>query len=116
VGYALKEKVNEPVSYGQRCSVARRLVEEGKLTISHLIDGINNRVNDEYSAHPTRAFLVRTDGILAVAGWKGPWGLRPALDEIRQWLREFRQTGIEPEQKLPKGKESGKEKGERDKG
>jgi hypothetical protein len=96
VGYALREKIDEPVSYGQRCTVAEKLVEEGKLTIQALIDGMDNAVNDAYSAYPTRAFLVWTDGVLAVAGWKGPWGLRPALDQIRDWLHEFRQTGKEP--------------------
>lgn len=96
VPYAKKLKINQPTTYGQRCDVARRLLKEKKLTIPCLIDGMDNRVNDAYQAWPDRLYLVRTDGRLAVAANRGPWGLKPALDEAAKWLAAFKETGNEP--------------------
>jgi len=59
VGYATELNINEPKEYGERCTVAERLIKEGKLTIPCLIDGMDNAVNDQYKGHPTRIFLIR---------------------------------------------------------
>jgi len=98
-GYAISEQINEPTTFPERCGLTERLIEQGKLTLPSLVDGMNNATNAAYSAHPTRAFLVNTDGRLALAGDEGPWGLKPALDEIDRWLAEFKLTGVEPPMK-----------------
>ena len=36
-------------------------------------------------------------GRLAVAAKRGPFGFAPALEETSEWLKEFRETGTEPE-------------------
>ena len=97
VGYALREEIDEPTTFPARCALTERLIEQGKLTVPSLVDGMDNAVNDAYSAHPTRAFLVRSDGRLAVAAGEGPWGLSPALERIEEWLADLRRTGNEPE-------------------
>ena len=88
--------INNHKDYGERCAVAQRMFDDKKLTIPGLIDGFDNQVNDAYQGWPTRVFLVRKDGKLAVAGGRGPWGLRPALKEAREWLAEYKKTGNEP--------------------
>ena len=50
-----------------------------------------------YSAWPDRIFLVRTDGRLAVAGTRGPFGFAPAIKEVKQWLASYKETGVEPD-------------------
>ena len=96
VPYAPEQGLLEPTSLGQRCSVAQKLFAEKKLTIPCLVDGMENKTADAYKAWPDRLFLVRKDGLLAVAGKRGPWGFKPALGEAETWLAEFKKTGKEP--------------------
>jgi len=96
MSYAITEQIKEPTTFPERCALTEHLIEQGKLTVPSLVDGMDNAANDAYSAHPTRAFLVRKDGRLAVAGDEGPWGLKPALDEIDRWLAQLQKTGKEP--------------------
>ena len=97
VDYAQNQNITEPKSYEERCTVAERLVAEGELTIPCLIDGMDNAVNDLYKGHPTRIFLIRKDGRLGVAGSRGPFGLVPSIEATQKWLKEYRETGKEPE-------------------
>ena len=97
VDYAKQLNITEPKTYNERCTVAERLVAEGKLTIPCLIDGIDNSVNDLYKGHPTRIFLIRKDGKLGVAGSKGPFGLVPSMEATKKWLKDYERTGKEPE-------------------
>ncbi len=95
VGYAKKLGIKEHGNYGERCSIADRLVKDKKLTIPCLIDGMDNAVEKQYKAHPDRVFLVRKDGTLAVAGKRGPWGFKPGLNAANMWLAEYKETGKE---------------------
>lgn len=100
VPYAKEKGINEHTNYGERCTTAQMLLDEKKLTIPCIIDGMDNKVNEAYKAHPDRVFLVRKDGKLAVAAARGPWGFKPGLTATEEWLAEFKDTGEEPE--LPK--------------
>jgi len=60
------------------------------------VDGMDNRVNHLYHAWPDRIFVVRSDGRLAVAASRGPWGYKPAIEATGAWLSELRKTGHEP--------------------
>ena len=101
VPYAKDKNILEHKDYGQRCQVADRLVKEKKLTIPILIDDMDNTTGAAYQAWPDRAFLVRTNGILDVAGGRGPWGFGPALKEIQVWLGEFKKLDREPDPRDP---------------
>ncbi len=94
--FAKEKGITEPATFDQRCTVATRLIEEKKLTIPCLIDGMDNAVADAYHAHPDRVFLIRTDGKLGMAGNRGPRGFKPALDKVADWLAEYKKTGTEP--------------------
>ncbi len=100
VDYAKELGITKHKNYDQRCSVAGKLLLDKKLTIPTLIDGMDNKVNEAYKAHPDRIFVVRTDGTLAVAGTRGPMGFAPALRQTTDWLAEFKKSGKEPP--LPK--------------
>jgi len=97
VDYAKELDITEHQNYGERCETAERLIKDKELTIPCVIDGMENLVNGAYQAHPDRIFLVRTDGRLAVAGDRGPFGFEPALKEAQTWLEEFAKTKAEPE-------------------
>jgi hypothetical protein len=100
VKYAIDLDIKEAKNYKDRCTTADMLIKEKKLTIPCLIDGLDNKVNKAYSAHPDRIFLVRKDGALAVAANRGPRGFKPGLNDTIDWLAEFKKTKKEPA--LPK--------------
>ncbi len=96
VGYAEKLGIREHITFGDRCSVASRLVTEKKLTIPCLVDNMDNAAAKAYQASPDRIYLIGKDGNLAVAGHRGPWGFQPALDAAGGWLAQYKETGVEP--------------------
>lgn len=96
VNYAKEKDITQHRNYGERCTVAQLLVEEKKLNIPAIIENMGNEVDKAYHAAPTRAFLVRKDGKLGVAGGRGPRGFKPAFDEIGEWLKKYKETGREP--------------------
>lgn len=101
VEYAKEKGITDHKNYEQRCTTADMLFKDKKLTIPCVIDDMDDAVNKAYGAWPDRVYVVRTDGRLAVAAKRGPWGFKPALDETAKWLAEFRKTEVEPA--LPKG-------------
>ena len=97
-GRMAREKgINDHKDIEERCATAEMLMEDESLTIPMLIDGMDNAVNEAYSAQPDRVFLVRKDGTLAVAAARGPRGFNPALKDVARWLKEFSESGEEPE-------------------
>ena len=88
--------IKEHKNYNERCQTAEMLINDKSLTMPMLIDNMNNSVNLAYLAHPDRVFLVRTDGRLAVAAERGPWGFAPGLEATEKWLSKFKQSGVEP--------------------
>ncbi len=61
-----------------------------------LVDDMKDTASRLYQGWPDRVYLVRSDGTLAIAGRRGPWGFRPALEQARAWLAQFKKTGKEP--------------------
>jgi len=96
VGYAKDLGITEHDDYGERCTAAKKLLDDKSLTIPTLVDDMEDSVNKDYRAWPDRIYVVRTDGRLAVAAKRGPFGFKPALDETKKWLEEFKKTGTEP--------------------
>ncbi len=96
VDYATKLGIKEHKNYGERCTVASRLLKEKKLSIPCLIDGMDNDVATAYKGWPDRVYLIRKDGKLAVAGKRGPWGFRPGVSSAKTWLAKYKETGREP--------------------
>ena len=88
--------INNHKNFGERCTTAKMLMDDESLTIPCVIDGMDNKINKAYSAWPDRVFLVRSDGRLAVAAERGPWGFGPALEKVDDWLADYRETGNEP--------------------
>jgi len=96
VPYAKEKGIKNATDYGERCSTAKRLLSDKSLHIPFIVDGMDNKVNDVYAAWPDRIFVIRKDGRLGVAGKRGPWGYKPALDATAKWLAAYRKAGEEP--------------------
>ena len=95
VPYAVDKNISEHTTYGERCTVAGRLLTDEKLTIPAIVDRMDNKVAEDYGAHPNRVFLIRKDGLLGVAGGLGPRGWRPGLRAVKKWLTQYKATGKE---------------------
>ncbi|MFQ5492076.1 MAG: deiodinase-like protein [Phycisphaerae bacterium] len=96
VGYAKEMGISEHKNFGERCAVAARLVADKKLTIPCLVDNMDNAAEKAYQGWPDRVYLIGKDGKLAVAGHRGPWGFKPALEAAVHWLSQYKETGVEP--------------------
>ena len=70
--------VYDPKSTEERMQVARRCADTLQYGIPTLVDQIDNSVNQQYAALPTRLYLVGIDGKVVYAGGPGPWGFKPA--------------------------------------
>ena len=66
----LEEKNRWYFSYDDRYTVAGRLLTDEKLTIPSIVDSMDNKVAENYEAHPNRIFLVRKDGRLGDSIYK----------------------------------------------
>lgn len=96
VEYAKEMGIKEHASYGERCSVATKLLSDKNLHIPTLADDMEDTANKAYKGWPDRIFLVRKDGNLAVAAKRGPWGFKPGIDAANTWLAGYKETGKEP--------------------
>lgn len=106
VPYAKEMGITNHKDYGQRCSVASKLLSDKNLTIPTLIDDMDDSVNKAYKGWPDRVFLVRKDGTLAVAARRGPWGFKPGVRAAKKWLGTYKDTGIEPANAEPETKDA----------
>ena len=93
VDYAREKGINKHKTYGERCDVAKRFVDDEEIAIPIVIDNIDGKVDKAYRSTPTRTYLIRKDGRVGITCERGPRGLEPALEEIDVWLKQYRETG-----------------------
>jgi len=96
VEYAKEMGIKQHKNYGERCSVAKKLLSDKNLTIPTLADDMQDTANKAYRGWPDRIFLVRKDGTLAIAAKRGPWGYKPGIKAANAWLASYKETGKEP--------------------
>ena len=76
---------DQPTSLDGRQDVARQCTMSLTMTMPCVVDTMDNQADRAYAAWPERIYIVDTDGKIAFAGKRGPWGFKP--DEARRWLR-----------------------------
>ena len=76
---------DQPTSLDDRQDVARQCTMSMAITMPCVVDTMDNQVDQAYAAWPERIYIVGTDGKIAYAGHRGPWGFEP--DQVRRWLR-----------------------------
>ncbi len=95
VAYAEEKGIYDHKDYEHRCTNCLMFLEDEGMIVPALVDTFDNATNRAYLAFPARVYLVRTDGKIGIAGEKGPEGIPPALIAVREWLTEYRDTGVE---------------------
>ena len=96
-GIGRQLNIKDHTDYKSRCDVAERLIKDKALTMPMLIDNFENTTDMAYQAKPDRVFLVGSDGRLAVAADRGPFGFKPGLDDCKTWLDKLIADKKEPE-------------------
>lgn len=69
--------VEDPIDAQERAAVAGSCVEDLKLPMPALIDGVDDKVGRAYGGWPDRLYLIGKDGKVAFAGAQGPAGFDP---------------------------------------
>jgi hypothetical protein len=69
--------INQPKTFAERCSVAQRCSGALKMTMTMLVDEIDDRVGQAYSGGPDRLYIIGRDGTVLYKGGRGPFGFRP---------------------------------------
>ena len=78
--------VEDPTSDGERKGVAKVCMTKLDLApMPALIDGVDDAVNQAYSAWPDRLYLIDFDGKVAYKGGPGPFGFSP--DDLEAAIR-----------------------------
>jgi len=61
----------------ERIAVAKAFVADMDISIPVIVDGIDNKTNDDYKAWPDRLYIVDKNGKIMYKGDKGPRGYKP---------------------------------------
>jgi hypothetical protein len=69
--------VYDPKTIEARREVAGRCEDTLKYGIRTYVDEMDDAVNRAYAGWPTRLYLIGSDGRVAYAGGRGPWGFKP---------------------------------------
>lgn len=70
--------VKQPTTYDERLDVAKTMCSTMEISIPTLIDGIDNKVGNDYAGMPDRLYLVGRNGRVVYKGARGPFGFRPS--------------------------------------
>ena len=68
---------DQPTDEDQRAEVAHACQLGMDVKMSILIDSIDNDIDEQYIAEPTRYYVIGSDGTLVFNGAQGPRGLDP---------------------------------------
>ena len=78
--------IKQPTTFEERLDVAKQMCTKLDISIPGVIDGMDNKVNQAYSAAPDRLYLVSKDGNVAYKGGPGPRGFDP--DELEDAIKQ----------------------------
>ena len=70
--------IRDPKEIEERRQVARDFAKQFKVSLPVFVDGMDNKVNADYSAWPDRIYVIDADGKVAYKAELGPRGFRPA--------------------------------------
>ena len=85
-----KVQIEQPETFEERVAVARTCMDDLKLSIPAVVDGIDDKVSKDYAGFPDRLYIVDKEGKIAYRGDRGPRGFKPFMMEktLKELLRE----------------------------
>ncbi len=76
--YMGNHDIRDPQTIEERRALAGTCETRLKYGIPTIVDEMDDGVMKAYAAWPDRLYLVDTDGTVAFAGGRGPWGFKPS--------------------------------------
>lgn len=76
----------QPTTWDERRELAEKCCTATKLSMTCVVDTLDDAVDTAYAGWPERLFVIGADGRIAYAGGPGPFGFKPR--EVTQWLRK----------------------------
>jgi hypothetical protein len=76
--------VKQPTTESERQGVAQRCSGALKISMTLVVDEMDDRVGHAYSGMPDRLYLIDREGRAAYKGGRGPFGFKPG--ELEQSL------------------------------
>jgi len=87
--YMGNHDIRDPQTIKERRALAGTCETRLKYGIPTIVDEMDDGVMKAYAAWPDRLYLVDTDGTVAFAGGRGPWGFKPSkLEKTIEGLME----------------------------
>ena len=74
-------KFSQPKSFDERIGIATKCKASIDFAMPLVVDKIDNRTENAYSAFPDRLYIVDIDGKVAFKGGRGPFGYQPEMLE-----------------------------------
>ena len=97
--WAIRNTVRDPRSQKERNKVATMCNSELKMSIPTVVDDMFDSVNMSYRAWPERIYVIGRDGKIKVKAGVGPWGFKPGVKSMTQYLdsvRPMHEEFVEP--------------------
>ena len=85
--------IYDPKTNQERHGVAQRCADTLDYGIPTLVDDVDDAVNQQYAALPTRMYLVGINGRVVYAGSPGPWGFKPA--QLEKAIKAYLETDLQ---------------------
>jgi len=76
--------IQQPRGEAERQTVAQRCCDALSISMTLVIDEMDDRVGHAYSGMPDRLYLIDREGRVAYKGGRGPFGFKPS--ELEQAL------------------------------
>jgi hypothetical protein len=76
--------IKQPGNEAERLGVAKRCCQALKISMTLLLDEMDDRVGHAYSGMPDRLYLIDREGRVAYKSGRGPFGFKPG--ELEQSL------------------------------
>jgi hypothetical protein len=77
-------EIKQPRETAERNAVAQRCCEALKISMTLIVDEMDDRVGHAYSGMPDRLYLIDREGRIAYKSGRGPFGNKPS--ELEQAL------------------------------
>jgi len=91
-GSKVSWEIYDPKTMEERRTAAGDCAESLQYGVKTYVDEMNDQVNKDYAAWPTRLYLIDKNGVVIYAGGLGPFGFKPGA--LKRAIQKQLQEGM----------------------
>ena len=88
-GSKVSWEIYDPITLEERRKAAGDCAESLQYGVKTYVDEMNDQVNNNYAAWPTRLYLIDKNGLVVYTGGLGPFGFKPG--ELKRAIQKHLQ-------------------------